>query len=628
MVCCASTCDPWRAAKLAGMPLPRLLRHAVATALAIVAALLPLSARAQADCPPPPAPPDAQALAAAEREARDRGFLWQLQKDGRVSWLYGTVHMGRLDWVFPGPQVREAFAASQTLALELDLTDPDTQRRLAAGSAARPGDALPPPLQQRLNWRARSECAAAELLAGLKPELQIATLSMLAGRRLGLEPVYGIDMALAALARRDGKAVVALESVDDQLKALAGGSRAEVNELVASTLDELDNGRGQKLLGHIAQIWASADHARLARYAEWCECQRTTAEAAAMRRLLEGRNPAMALRIDNLHRGGQRVFAAVGSLHLIGPRGLPALLAQRGYRVERITLETPMPDILALWDFDDPAASEVRFRAALADAAAPLTHDAALSLRTQIARTMSLRRRFDEAHRLLDEVDAELPGAGPEPRVRTLLERGRSWRSARQPARARPLFLQAEQLARTAKLEYLHVDALHMVALLEADPQAQLEANQRALAVARAARDPQARRWEASLTHNIGWSLHEAGRHEEALASFRDALAARQRDGARAERVREAHWMIAFELRALRRHDEALAVLRALEGELAGANAVDGFVPEEIAENLLALGRPAEAKPYFAQAHVQLSRIETVDRPDDTRLARLLELSR
>lgn len=611
------------------MLLPRLFRRAFANALAVVAAtLLPLLARAQADCPPPPAPPAAEALARAESEARDRGFLWKLQKDGRVSWLYGTVHMGRLDWVFPGPQVREALAGSQLLALELDLSDPETQRRLAAGSQAKPGDALPAALQRRLDRRALAECAAAEQLGTLKPELQLATLAMLAGRRLGLEPVYGIDMALAALARRDGKSVVALESVDEQLKALVGGPRSELHELVGSTLDELDSGRAQKMLGHIAQVWASADHGRLARYAEWCDCQRTAAEAAAMRRLLEGRNPAMAQRIDHLHRGGKRVFAAVGSLHLIGPSGVPALLAQRGYRVDRIALEAPMTDILALWDFDDPAASEARFRAVLDDAAAPPTHDAALSLRTQIARTMGLRRRFDEAHRLLDAVDAELPGAGAEPRVRTLLERGRTWRSAREPAKARPLFLQAEQLARSAKLEYLHVDALHMVALVEADPQAQLEANQRALAAARAARDPQARRWEASLTQNIGWSLHEAGRHEEALASFREALAARQRDGAKPDRLREAQWMIAFELRALRRHDEALVALRSLEGDLAAANAVDGFVPEEIAENLLALGRAAEAKPYFAQAHAQLSGLGTVERPDEARLARLLELSR
>lgn len=593
-------------------------------ALAAVALALALPALAQDDCPPPPAPPTPQALADAQRHARDRGFLWRLEKDGRSSWLYGTVHLGRREWAFPGPLVAQALAQSQMLALELDLLDPDTQRRLAAGSAARPGETLPPALQQRLDRRARAECAAPQQLAALRPELQLATLSMLAGRRLGLEPGYGIDASLSALARRDGKEVAALETVDEQLRTIAAASRTELLELTRSTLDELDSGRAQAMLEQIARLWALGDHARLARYAEWCDCQRTPAETAAMRRLLDDRHPAMAARLDALHRGGRSVFAAVGSLHLTGPRSLPALMAQRGYRVERIPLESPAPDLLALWDFDDPAASEARFRAALEQA----THDAALSLRTQIARTLGLRRQFDQAHRELDAVEAGLAGAGPEPRVRTLLERGRAWRSAGEPARARPLFLQAEQLARTAKLEDLHVDALHMVALVQHDPEEQMAWTRRALAAALAAKDLQARRWEASLANNLGWALHDAGRHAEALAQFRAALAARERDGAKPQHIREARWAVARGLRALARHDEALAVLRGLETELAAAGAADGFVPEEIGENLLALGRPDEARGFFAQAHAQLSQINTLERPDDARLARLMALSR
>ncbi len=595
--------------------------------LAPLGLVLAFGALAQApatDCPAPPAPPGAEEIRAGMAQARDRGFLWRIQKDGAESYLYGTVHVARLPWMFPGPRVREALAASATVALELDLLDPEIQRRMAAGVAAKAGDALPASLQQRLAKRARAECVEPEQLSGMKPEFQIATLSMLAGRRSGLEPGFGVDLFLSNLARREGKPVVSLETVDEQLRALAARNRAEAMELVGSTLDELDSGRAQLMLAHIAQLWAAGDHARLARYEEWCECQRTPAEAAAMRRLLEGRNPALATRIDALHRGGKRVFAAVGSLHMTGPRGLPALMAQRGYRVERVVLETPAPDLLALWDFADPAASEARFRERLDDA----SHEVNLSLRTQIARTHSLRGQFAQAHQLLDGVDAELAATGAEPRVRSLLERGRTWRSASEPAKARPLFQQAAQQARAAGLDYLHVDALHMVALAETTAEAQLDWNRRALAAARESRDPQARRWEASLSHNIGYTLHEAGRHDEALQAFRDALAARQRDGAAPARQREARWMVAWELRALRRHDEALTQLRELERDLAAAGATDGFVPEEIAENLLALGQAEQAKPYFAQAHALLSRDESADRPDDARLARLLELSR
>ena len=601
-----------------------LLRRVLASA----ALVLPLAGRAQAPeappaCPPPVEAPTPQQMNEGLRAARDHGFLWRLQKDGRVSYLYGTVHVARRAWMFPGPRVREALLASDSVALELDMLEPYVQRRLAAGMAARPGERLPAALAQRVAQRARAECAPPEAVAQFGPEMQLATLTMLAARREGLEAAYGIDIFLAGFARGLGKPVHSLETVEQQLQSLRMPSQAEALALVDSGLAELESGRAQGLLARVAQVWASGDHATLARYEQWCDCRETPAEASAMRRLLDDRNPALAAGIDALHARGRRVFAAIGSLHMVGPRGLPALLAQRGYQVERLPLEEPMPDILGLWDFNDPARSETAFRAQLENATLP----AALTLRTQIARTYSLRGRFDEAHAMLDGVDAELAGAGPEPRVRSLLERGRTWRSAKQPDRARPLFLQALALATPAGLEYLAVDAMHMMALVEPDTAAQLQWNRRALAAAQAASDPQARGWDASLANNIGMSLHDAGRFAEALESFRSALAARERLGD-PQRTRVARWMVAWTLRALQRHDEALAMLTALEAEFAAAGTSDGYVFEEIGENLLAQGQRERARPYFARAHATLSKDDSPDRPDDQHLARLLELAR
>ena len=42
-----------------------------------------------------------------------------------------------------------------------------------------------------------------------------------------------------------------------------------------------------------------------------------------------------------------------------------------------------------------------------------------------------------------------------------------------------------------------------------------------------ASRDEAARRWEGSLATNLGWALHDAGRHEEALQSFQATARAR-----------------------------------------------------------------------------------------------------
>ncbi len=281
-------------------------------------------------------------------------------------------------------------------------------------------------------------------------------------------------------------------------------------------------------------------------------------------------------------------------------------------------------DVSPYWNFNDPAASEAAFRKALS--AGPSVDDS-LTLQTQIARTYGLRSRFDEAHALLDAIEPQLATAGAEARVRFLLERGRTFRSSKAGERARPLFVDAAERARAAKLDALEVDALHMMALVETEPEAQMRWNRKALVVAAGSTDPLARNWDASLANNIGMSLHDAGRYDEALASFQAALAARQRIG-NAGLVRVARWMVAWTLRSLHRHDEALAILRRLDAENAAAGEPDGHVFEEIAENLLAQQRGDAAKPYFAKTWQVLSADTSLDRPSDEHLARLDRLSR
>ena len=71
--------------------------------------------------------------------------------------------------------------------------------------------------------------------------------------------------------------------------------------------------------------------------------------------------------------------------------------------------------------------------------------------------------------------------------------------------------------------------------------------------------------------------------------------------------------------------EKALGLLRDLLPRYEEAKQETGFVHEEIAECLLALKKPAEAKPHFALAYKQLSRIGWVaeDKPRIERLKRL-----
>lgn len=237
-----------------------------------------------------------------------------------------------------------------------------------------------------------------------------------------------------------------------------------------------------------------------------------------------------------------------------------------------------MGDLTALWDFDDPAASEQRFRERAAEVDPPERH----LLLTQVARALGLQERFDEGQALLDELEGhDAEGVDAEVRCRIELERGRLLRSAGQPAAAAPHFLAAATLAEAAGLEALHVDALHMVALV-VPVEEQPTRTREALAVARAATDEAARNWDASLLNNLGMVHADAGDFAEALSCFEDALAARERIGDDG-RTRVARWMVAWALRHLGRRDEALALQVALREELAAVGEEDPYVDEELA---------------------------------------------
>lgn len=273
-------------------------------------------------------------------------------------------------------------------------------------------------------------------------------------------------------------------------------------------------------------------------------------------------------------------------------------------------------DIRDLWDFNDPALSEERFVAALAEETDP--HQRAL-IKTQIARTLGLRKRFEEALALLDEVDAEI---GPDTPgwicAYAVMERGRVHRSSGDPEGAKPLFEEACGLSEG--VADVHIDALHMVALV-VEPLESIAISQEAIRLAKSSDDPRARKWLGSLLNNTAWSCHDLEDYDGALELFEDALVFRQESGANPEQVRIARWSVARCLRSLGRFEEALEMQRSIAR---GDGETDGYTDEEIAENLLALDRPEEAKPHFARAYELLKDDPWLNDPD--RLERLRTL--
>ncbi len=230
-----------------------------------------------------------------------------------------------------------------------------------------------------------------------------------------------------------------------------------------------------------------------------------------------------------------------------------------------------MPNLTALWDFDDPASSETRFRLAMRGAGG---RDQQV-LMTQLARAVGLQGRYDDALGLL----AATTAVDPEVSARIALERGRVLRSRGLPELARPAFEAAVSAA--VGVDEVHVDALHMLALV-ATPEEQPALHEEALRIARASHDMRARDWDASLLNDIGMAHADAGEWHDALAAFENAWTARERQG-HAGRTRVARWMVAWAMRHLDRVDDALEMQRSIKVELEAIGEHDRFVDEELA---------------------------------------------
>ena len=283
-----------------------------------------------------------------------------------------------------------------------------------------------------------------------------------------------------------------------------------------------------------------------------------------------------------------------------------------------------LPVINDLWDYNDPEKTAKLFMDLL-----PLAQETNASyhaeLLTQIARTHSLQRQFDEAHALLKEVEESLTEKMVVPTIRYHLEKGRTFNSNNEKEAATIEFHKAYDLALQADEDFYTVDAAHMLGISDT-PKNKLNWTLNALKIAEKSNDAAARKWRGSLYNNIGWTYHDQGDFEKALSNFEHALSCRteQNDP---HGIFIAKWTIGRTLRSLERLEEAITIQAGLLEEIKNGRAeADGYVYEELGECYLGLDHGELAKPYFKQAYLLLSTDTWLQANESERLNRLKEL--
>ena len=259
-------------------------------------------------------------------------MLWRATKDGKVMYLFGTLHVGidvtrRLPlWIW------KAFDTATVLVQEVDIhayavsqwgNPPmqETSLRAALGEARweKLVDAVPP---------------ATRMVLDKAPPFSVYLTLSGRGSRVKDSDAIPMDADFLVRAKEQSKQLVFLETIDEHgtlIQSLYG--LPELETLIDNS-DELPGvNRGY------FDLYLDGERDRFYERSLASFRLGSRDEAAFQQhvdRLLFARNRAWVSKLEAAHAAhpSGAVFVTVGALHLLGPQSVQSLLAQRGFTIE------------------------------------------------------------------------------------------------------------------------------------------------------------------------------------------------------------------------------------------------------------------------------------------------------
>lgn len=261
--------------------------------------------------------------------------VWSVAGRTNTVYLFGSVHLLKPgEFVLQGA-LEEAYEDAEAVFLEVDMDDL-SPLELAAATAHRAIDPQGRSLDELMGGdaalardRAREAGIDLSLLGQLEPWFAGLTIVSLALARDGYVADAGVEQVVQVRAAADDKEILGLETLDEQLAALDSMEIGVQREFLLKALDDAQ--RPADALETFLRSWREGDDEALAE-----ELASEFAGAPELyRSLMLDRNRNWVERISGLLDDSRDYLVVVGALHLVGPDGLPALLAARGLRVTR-----------------------------------------------------------------------------------------------------------------------------------------------------------------------------------------------------------------------------------------------------------------------------------------------------
>jgi uncharacterized protein YbaP (TraB family) len=288
------------------------------------------------------AAPPFEAGCAGEAGSRTSApLMWRAQQraGGGVLYLLGSIHFGTESAPPLSDEIEAAHARSDELVVEVDL-------RGAAGSAAGAGsgergflepptkltDVLSPSTLEQLERYLDERGLSFSLVEGMKPWYVANFLVVMELQDAGYDAAHGVDRQF--IDRSSAKPIIALETAAEQLDLL---DRLPLRIQEIALRDALNRSPDFDLAtGQLIEAWRHGDERALQELVF-----RPIAEDVDFESFYDSiffrRNESMARRLAELARDGKTRFAVLGAGHMLGARGIPSLLCDRGFEVLRVS---------------------------------------------------------------------------------------------------------------------------------------------------------------------------------------------------------------------------------------------------------------------------------------------------
>ena len=273
------------------------------------------------------------------RKKPNRSFVWQVEGEANTIYLAGSMHLLR-GRDLPLPKAFGiAYEDSGRLLFEISPAEsesPEAMKRAMEKGRYENGKTL----RDAISKEAYAElCEYVEEVGmpagawdGVRPWMAMMSITLVEIAKMGALAEFGVEKVIGDKAKKDGKKVTGLETLEKQLGIFETLDAKVQEKMLVKALHERETLAED--YPRMVTSWKNGDDKA---FMEMAFDGMDDSEAGRFyEKILYERNREWVGSIEKILSGSENVMVVVGAGHLLGERGLVDLLRKKGYEVKRV----------------------------------------------------------------------------------------------------------------------------------------------------------------------------------------------------------------------------------------------------------------------------------------------------